>query len=72
VAFDILRELTALASDRPRADTTAEAASAWFAAKARMHEYLSTQPGHDSSRESALASWAYERSRALLVRRSTA
>ena len=72
LAFDILRELTALANDRPRADTTAEAASAWFAAKARMHEYLATQPGHDSRRESALASWAYERSRALLLSRSTA
>ena len=72
MAIDILREMTALANDRPRADTTAEAASAWFAAKAKLHEYLATQPGHDSSRESALASWAYERSRALLLLRSTA
>lgn len=71
MAFDILRELTALTNDRPRADTSTEAASAWFAAKARLHEYLATQPEHDSGRESALASWAYERSRALLVSRST-
>jgi hypothetical protein len=71
MAFDILRELTALTNDRPRADTTTEAASAWFAAKARLHEHLATQPDHDSGRESALASRAYERSRALLVPRST-
>lgn len=71
MAFDILRELTALAGDRPRADTTTEAASAWFAAKARLHEHLATQPGYDSARESSLASWAYERSRSLLAVRST-
>ena len=70
MTIDLLREITALSNDRPRPDATAEAASAWFAAKARMHEYLSTQPGHDSRRESALASWAYERSLHLL--RSTA
>lgn len=68
MSYDILRELTALTNDRPRSDTTAEAASAWFAAKARLHEHLAAEPGHDSGRESALASWAYERSRSLLVR----
>jgi len=70
MTIDLLRELTALSNDRPHSDSTVESASAWFAAKARMHEYLSTQPGHDFRRESALASWAYERSLQLL--RSTA
>ena len=35
-------------------------------AQARMHEALATQPGPVGARESALASWAYERSRILL------
>ena len=70
MTIDLLREITALSNDRPQPGAAAKAVSAWFAAKARMHEYLSTQPGHDSRRESALASWAYERSLHLL--RSTA
>ena len=41
-------------------------AAAWYVAQARMHEALATQPGPVGARESALASWAYERSRILL------
>jgi hypothetical protein len=64
--IEILRELNALASDRPGLDTTAEFAATWFAAKARLHEHLAAEPDHDSAWEAALASWAYERSRQLL------
>jgi hypothetical protein len=54
--IEILRELTALASDRPGLDTTAEFAATWFAAKARLHEHLAAEPDHDSAWEAALAS----------------
>ncbi len=68
--LDPLRELTVLTDDRRPALEAGEPAAAWYAALARTHERLATQPGHDSARESALASWAYERS--LVLRRAAA
>lgn len=65
---DPLRELTVLTDDRRPAHEAGEPAAAWYAALARTHERLAAQPGYDSARESALASWAYERS--LVLRRT--
>jgi hypothetical protein len=62
---DPLRELTVLTNDQRPAHEAGEPAAAWYAAIARSHERLAAQPGYDSARESALASWAYERSLAL-------
>lgn len=64
--MDLLRDPTWFLYDHPCAEETAESAAAWYAAEARVHECLAGQPGHDSAREHALASWAYERSRVLL------
>jgi|KBSSwiStaDraftv2_1062776.scaffolds.fasta_scaffold92586_2 hypothetical protein len=66
MTMDLLREANWFSNDRPGDHETAESAAAWYAAKARVHEGLAGQPGHDSARECALASWAYERSRVLL------
>jgi hypothetical protein len=69
MTMDPMRDFALLTTDRI-APETVEQAAARYAADARMHEHRSAQPGYDSVRESALASWAYEHSLQLLRSRS--
>ena len=63
--MDPMRDFSLLTTNRIAPETVEEAA-ARYAADARMHEHRAAQPGYDSVRESALASWAYEYSLQLL------
>jgi hypothetical protein len=65
MTMDPMRDFALLTTNRI-AHETVEQAAARYAADARMHEHRSAQPGYDSVRESALASWAYEYSLQLL------
>ncbi|MBF6074288.1 hypothetical protein ACIHAX_30745 [Nocardia sp. NPDC051929] len=63
--MNVLIEMTALCLTRPARDAGAEAAAAWYAAKARLHDHLAGSGGPDSALERQLADSARRRARQL-------
>lgn len=65
--MNVLAAMTQLAVARPPADAHPATVSAWYAAKARLHEYLASAGGPESSRATALSASARARSVKLLA-----
>lgn len=53
-------EFARLYQQRPGKDTSTDAVAAWYRAKGRLHEMLSTTGGPDAAQELAYAAASYE------------
>ncbi|QKT08809.1 hypothetical protein HUN08_17540 [Gordonia sp. X0973] len=65
--MNVVSAMTQLAVARPKPGADPDSVSAWYEAKARLHEHLASIGGPDSAREIALCATA--RRRAQLQRR---
>ncbi|NMO03076.1 hypothetical protein HH308_17825 [Gordonia sp. TBRC 11910] len=64
--MNVLAEMTRLSLARPASDAHPATISAWYAAKAQLHEYLATTDRLEHPRAVALCHSARARSAALL------